>query len=364
MQAAFVITGSEIITGRRQDALIMPFASHLYARGIKVREVRMISDEPDMLCAAILDLMGRAGLIVVTGGLGLTPDDTTHHAIRDITDRVHPLSEGYIPNPVGSAQGIDLRFEGTRVVFLPGVPREALAMFPILMEQLEGDVPSTMEMVVFGLREVEIAEKIGPLAHECGFLPKDMEITLVIPRRLEDEIRSLLGHHALEGPDLATTVGMLLKDRGLTCAAAESCTGGLVGHIITQVPGSSAWFLGGVVSYSNEVKTDLLGVDTPDLDRFGAVSEQVARSMLKGVLNRTGADVGMAVTGIAGPDGGTAEKPVGTVWICVGTEDTMESQQYHFRFDRAGNKMISAKRALFMLRAFIHDQGIYRTTTT
>jgi nicotinamide-nucleotide amidase len=362
MQASFIITGSEIITGRRRDALVMPFASMLYARGIKVGEVRMISDAPDKLCSTILDLFGQADLIVVTGGLGLTPDDTTGNAIKSLMEKVQPVSEGRIPNPVGSAQGIDLRFDNTRVVFLPGVPRESLAMFPILMKQLGGDVPDILEIVVFGLREVEIAERIGSLAQECGFLPKDMEITVVAPKRIETEIRSILGPHALEGPDLATTFGTLLKDRGLTCAAAESCTGGLVGHLITQIPGSSDYFLGSVVSYSNEMKMDILGVDKSDLDLYGAVSEQVACSMLEGVLKLTGADVGMAVTGIAGPNGRTEEKPVGMVWICVGTKDKKDARKFQFRFDREGNKMISAKRALFMLRAFINDQGFYRTT--
>ena len=263
----------------------------------------MISDAPDKLCGTILELMDETELIIVTGGLGLTPDDTTGRAMQTSWKRSRRVSEGRIPNPVGSAQGIDLRFPSSRVVFFPGVPRESLAMFPLFLEELDGNVPSTVEIVAFGLREIEIAERIGPLADECGFLPKDMEITLVAPRRIEAEIRAILGPHALEGPDLASTFGTLLKERGLTCATAESCTGGLAGHLITQVSGSSEYFLGGVVSYSNEVKTSLLGVDKADMDRFGAVSEQVARSMLAGVLKLTGADVGMAVTGVAGPRG-------------------------------------------------------------
>lgn len=364
MQAAFIITGSEIITGRRQDALVMPFASMLYARGIRVVEIRLISDAPDKLCEAILDLMDESQLVIVTGGLGFTPDDTTESAIQALLKKVPPVSEERIPNPVGSAPGIDLRFLRSRVVFFPGVPGESLAMFPLFLEQFHGENPSAREIVVFGLREIEIAERIGKLADECGFLPKDMEITLVVPQRLEREIRILLGPHALEGPDLASTLGALLKERNLTCAAAESCTGGLAGHLITQVPGSSVYFLGGVVSYSNAVKKSVLGVDQEDLDRFGAVSEQVARSMLAGVLQLIGADVGMAVTGIAGPEGGTEEKPVGTVWICVGTRNRADAQRFQFRFDRAGNKMISAKRALFMLRTFIYDQGIHRDTAT
>jgi nicotinamide-nucleotide amidase len=360
VKASLVITGSEIITGRRVDALVQPFAAQLTAKGITVAEVRMISDAPDILCSTILELIDKSALIIVTGGLGLTPDDTTKLAIVALKKRRSPSTETQIPNPVGSALGIDLRFGTCRVVFLPGVPRESHAMFPLVLEGISGEIPATIEIPVFGLREVQIAERIGPLAKRCGYLPSEMEIALVAPADLEGQIRSILGRHALGGKGLARSFGELLNARGLTCAAAESCTGGLISHLITQVPGSSEYFLGSIVSYSNEVKADVLKVSREDLDRFGAVSEEVAKSMLKGVLGLTGADVGMATTGIAGPDGGSIEKPVGTVWICVGAVDHQEAQMMRFSFDREGNKMISAKAALFMLRNLIHDQDIHR----
>jgi nicotinamide-nucleotide amidase len=359
LKAVLVITGSEIITGRRVDALVQPFAAQLTAIGITVAEVRMISDAPDMLCSTILDLIDIADFIIVTGGLGLTPDDTTRLAIATLKNRLSPSVEARIKNPVGSAEGVDLRFKTCRVVFLPGVPRESHAMFPLVLDGIEGEITATIEIPVFGLREVEIALRIGSLAEKCGYLPREMEICLVAPAQLETQIRSILGRHALEGNSLARTFGELLKTQGLTCAAAESCTGGLISHIITQVPGSSEFFLGSLVSYSNEVKVNVLEVSREDIERFGAVSEQVARAMLKGVLRLTGADVGMATTGIAGPDGGSDEKPVGTVWICVGTAEHQEARMMRFSFDRDGNKMISAKTALFMLRNHIHDQDIH-----
>lgn len=360
VKASLVITGSEIITGRRVDALVQPFAAQLTAKGITVAEVRMISDAPEMLCSTLLELIDFSDLIIVTGGLGLTPDDTTRLAIATLKNRRSPSTEAQIANPVGSVAGIDLRFKTCRVVFLPGVPRESLAMFPLVLDGIGGEIPSPVEVPVFGLREVEIAERIGPLAEKCGYLPSEMEIALVVPADLETQIRSILGRHALEGKGLARTLGELLKARGLKSAAAESCTGGLISHLITQVPGSSEHFLGSVVSYSNEVKVKVLKVSREDLERFGAVSSQVAQAMLKGVLELTGADVGMATTGIAGPDGGSDEKPVGTVWICVGTADHQEARMMRFSFDRNGNKMISAKAALFMLRNLIHDQDIHR----
>jgi nicotinamide-nucleotide amidase len=360
VRASLIITGSEIITGRRVDALVQPFAAQLTAIGITVAEVRMISDAPEMLCSAILELIDFSDLIIVTGGLGLTPDDTTRLAIATLKNRRPPSAETQIANPVGSALGIDLRFDNCRVVFLPGVPRESHAMFPFVLVGVGGEIPATTEIPVFGLREVQIAERIGPLAEKCGYLPSEMEIALVAPADQETQIRSILGRHALEGKGLTRTFGELLKTRGLTCAAAESCTGGLISHLITQVPGSSEYFLGSIVSYSNEVKVNILKVSREALDRYGAVSEQVARAMLKGLLRLTGADVGMATTGIAGPAGGSAEKPVGTVWICVGTADHQEVNMMRFSFDREGNKMISAKAALFMLRNHIHDQDIHR----
>ncbi len=244
LKAALVITGSEIITGRRVDALVQPFAAQLTANGITVAEVRMISDAPDMLCSTILDLIDIADFIIVTGGLGLTPDDTTRLAIATLKNRLSPSVEARIKNPVGSAEGIDLRFKTCRVVFLPGVPRESHAMFPLVLDGIGGEIPATIEIPVFGLREVEIAVRIGSLAEKCGYLPREMEIALVAPAQLETQIRSILGRHALEGNGLARTFGELLKTRGLTCAAAESCTGGLISHLITQVPGSSEYFLG------------------------------------------------------------------------------------------------------------------------
>ena len=185
---------------------------------------------------------------------------------------------------------------------------------------------------------------------------------MIAPNDSGHQIRELLGRHALEGDDLVTTVGAMLKTHVLTCATAESCTGGLIGHLITSLVGSSDFFLGSVVSYSNDVKVKVLGVAQEIITEYGAVSEQVARSMLKGVLRLTGADVGIATTGIAGPTGGTPEKPVGTVWIAAGSVHEQIVKDFCFSFDRQGNKMIFAKTALFLLREYIHDQDIYRAT--
>ncbi len=354
MKAALIITGSEIITGKRQDAIVQPFAVKLLAKGIPVAEVRMLGDSPADLSETVAGI--KADLVIVTGGLGETPDDTTRKAVAAIPG-VQDMNP--IDNPVGSAKGIDLKFPDKRVVFFPGVPREAYAMINIILAGMPDATLPTVNIPVFGMREQEIAKQIGVLAERCGYLPKDMEITVVAPVELEKQIRDILGRHALEEADLSTTVGKLLESKRLRFAAAESCTGGLIGHLVTYVPGSSKYFLGSVTAYGNDIKTGVLGVPADMLAGYGAVSEQVADAMLTGVLKLTNADIGVATTGIAGPGGGTAEKPVGTVWIAAGTMDERVIRKFNFWFDRPGNKLISAKVALYMLRTFIYDKGIH-----
>jgi nicotinamide-nucleotide amidase len=361
MKAAIVITGSEILRGLRQDLLVQPLAAMMVSRGISMGEVRVIGDDPSVLCATILELQSRADVLVVTGGLGLTPDDTTGTAVRMLKDEVSVCSNPDISNPVGSALGIDLSLgAGKRVMFFPGVPAETLAMFGNVVDAMNPGAPSTVEVAVFGLREVEIAKRLGDLAPLCGYLPKDMEVKLIVPVGHEGDVRGILGRHALDAPDLNAAVGCLLSKRGLSCATAESCTGGLVAHLMTNLSGSSDYFLGSVVSYSNEVKTRVLGVPADLISRHGAVSAEVAGAMLQGVLALTGADVGMATTGIAGPSGGTEAKPVGTVWIAAGGRESFVVKDYRFPFDRERNKMIFAKTALFQLRSCIHDSDLHR----
>lgn len=361
MIVSLIITGSEILTGMRRDALVQPFAALLVSRGASMREVRFLGDHPAVLAGALAEIAPNNDLIVVTGGLGLTPDDTTTRAIGLLADsggvRRHPDLE----NPVGQAKGVDLRFdEGARVVFLPGVPREAHAMFRLLMDSLETGRQKVVEVPVFGLRETEVARRLGSLAGSCGYLPRDMEISVIVPGGIEAEVRRILFPHALEAENLTSSVGELLKDRGLTLATAESCTGGLIAHLVTQIAGSSEFFLGSVVSYSNEVKTRVLRVSPEVIGRHGAVSRETASGMLTGLLELTGANVGIAVTGIAGPGGGSAEKPVGTVWIAAGGYGDHVVKDFRFGFDRQGNKMIFAKTALFVLRSYIHDTDLYR----
>jgi nicotinamide-nucleotide amidase len=364
MNAVFIITGAEILKGVRADALIQPLCSMFSSRGIYVRQGCIIADDPHKLCATILELAPDSDIIVVTGGLGLTPDDTTHSAIKELETKKNVEVDESVENPVGFAKGIDLKFDATRVIFLPGVPRETLAMFPAVLKDMPVMASQATTIGVFGLRETEIASRIGTVGSTCSFLPKDKEVKVIAPAESEARIRELLGRHALDKDDLTTTVGGMLKERGLSFAVAESCTGGLIGHLITSLAGSSEFFLGSVVSYSNDAKVGILHVAENVISEHGAVSKEVARAMLKGVLGITGADVGVATTGIAGPSGGSQDKPVGTVWISAGTPQDQIVKDFCFPFDRLGNKMIFAKTALFLLREYIHDTDIHRSADT
>jgi nicotinamide-nucleotide amidase len=364
MRSSLLVTGSELLSGHQDDVLMQPFAIMLAAKGIHIQETRFIHDRPDILSSAIVEFVGKVDMIVVTGGLGDTPDDTTYIAINTLKEKLglKEVLEKRIENPVGYAKGIDIEIRGTRIVFLPGVPAEALTMMKIILGPIPDHVSEKVDIPIFGLRENEVVQHIGVLANQCSFLPKDMEVKVIAPRKLEKEIREKLGKYVLEAEDLSSSFGLILSQRGLTVACAESCTGGLAGHLITQVPGSSEYFKGSIVAYSNEIKEKLLNVSSLALKKHGAVSEQVAGAMLEGVLKMTGADVGIATTGIAGPSGGSEEKPVGTVWIAVGTMNDHTQRVFQFSFDRQRNKLITAKVALFLLRMYIYDKDIHRSS--
>ncbi len=357
MKAALILTGAELLNGVRRDALVQPFTSILKSRGAAVHEIRIIGDDPAALLSTI-EAVG-ADLKIVTGGLGATPDDTTHLVIDKLRQR--SVAEGEVPNLVGMASGVDLQLESGRVVFLPGVPKEALPMLQQVADSLSQAVEAKVEIMAIGLGETEIARRLGPLAAEMSFLPKDMEVLLVAAPAHEAAIREILGIHALRELGVVPSLGRIFRERSLTFAAAESCTGGLIGHLVTAEAGCSDYFLGSLVTYHNALKENLLGVSPATLAEHGAVSEEVARQMLLGLLERSGADCGVATTGIAGPDGGTDDKPLGTLWVAVGSRENQVVRRFNFARDRASNKMFFAKRALFALLEFLYDQDIHRT---
>jgi nicotinamide-nucleotide amidase len=406
MQGEIIATGAELISGRVADFNARYAARRLYEAGITVQRITILGDEPPLFRELLLRALDRSRFIIVTGGLGATDDDLTapaaaaalelplrHDAAllarlhRYLEKRQIPWLERYgrlalIPqgavvlDPGGMACGFTLKHAGVRLFFLPGVPTEMRGMFdayvlPRLLE-LAGDAGCLAQRTLrlFGIPETQLQEVISRLPEfqqgvGVGYYPNFPEnhLTLTVhgrdPQVLAETLDRLTAalarevNDALLGPEevpLEELVGRQLQENHLTLALAESCTGGLIGHRVTSVAGSSDYFLGGVVSYSNEAKADLLHVDPEVLAQFGAVSPETARDMAVGAKVAFGADLGLAVTGIAGPTGGSPAKPVGTVYIALATPEEVEVWHYRFHGNREAVKILSAETALDRLR--------------
>jgi nicotinamide-nucleotide amidase len=274
-------------------------------------------------------------------------------------------------------------FEKNGVIFvsMPGVPHE---MKGIMMEEVLPRIREKMNLpaivhrtlLTAGIGESFLAEIIQeweealPENIKLAYLPNYGMVRLrltghgpdkdLLTRQVEiefEKLKPIVGEWLVTDRDekMEQALGRLLQAKGLTMATAESCTGGFMSHLVTSIPGSSQYFAGSVVSYSNEVKTHVLGVNAETISENGAVSQPVVEQMVRGVLSQTGADVAIAVSGIMGPDGGSLEKPVGTVWVAVGNASRVESKKLHFRFDRMRNIELTATHGLNYLRQFIVD---------
>jgi nicotinamide-nucleotide amidase len=375
IRAGIVVTGTEVLTGTISDSNGPWISERLSELGVDVAHILIVGDRPADLDAA-LRFMADEGmdLIVTSGGLGPTADDLTAEVVADFAGRELVLDEeveekiaevlrgfarrfsfdeeavreanrkqalvpeGAIPlDPVGTAPGLVVPVDGRVVVVLPGPPRELQPMWPTALEA--GPVRNLVERAtplrgytlrMFGIPESEIAKSLREL-ESAGVALGEVEITTCLRRgEIEVDVRyrddaaataeavraGLQERHerhlfSLDGETIDSQVAKLLVGRRL--GLAESCSGGLLAARITNLPGASAYFAGGVVSYSNEAKADLLGVDPGLIEAHGAVSLEVAEAMSRGALERFGADIAVAITGIAGPDGGTEEKPVGYV---------------------------------------------------
>lgn len=346
-------------------------------------------------------------VIIIVGGLGPTVDDITTEALARALGRetfvdaealahikglftrfalkwsenntkqaVFPIGAKPIPNNIGVAWGYSLSHEGRLLFVLPGPPQEAEAVLksgviPILEETYGEGRPAQvlLQVRVFGISEARLAELIeanGVLEAdmEIGFYPRFPEVLLVITAsageeaqaqekiaRVRERISTLLGNYAFSfvGESLEEVVAKMLTERGGSVATAESCSGGLLADRLTNVPGSSAYFLGGIVCYSNHIKTGLLGVPKAILGEHGAVSAQTARALADGVRRLMQSDFGVSITGIAGPAGGSPTKPVGTVFIAISDRGGVTCRHFSFRWERRRNKIISTQTALFML---------------
>jgi nicotinamide-nucleotide amidase len=406
MQGEIIATGSELTAGRVADFNGRYAARRLHEAGLVVQCLTLLGDEPELLREALARGLARSRFIIITGGLGPTEDDVTVAAAaqalglelfrdeallrrlrRCLEERRIPWEERYarlalIPrgavllDPGGLACGFALKHGDTRLFFLPGVPSEMRAMFdgfvlPSLAEWAgDGACLAQRTLRLFGLSEIQLQEVVCRIPEfqqgvGVGYYPNfpETHLTLTVrgrDRRTLDETLDRLTaalarevDDALLGPEEATLealVGRRLREAGLTLALAESCTGGLIGHRVTAVAGSSDYFLGGVVSYGNQAKVDLLHVDPEVLAKQGAVSPETARDMAKGARAAFGAHLGLAVTGIAGPSGGSAEKPVGTVYIGLASPEEVGVWHYLFHGCRKDIKILAAQMALDRLR--------------
>jgi nicotinamide-nucleotide amidase len=409
MQAEILATGDEIRTGALIDSNSAYIAEILLSVGLDVVRHSCVGDELEALVAILREIGDRSQFCVVTGGLGPTVDDLSsqaaamaadvelifhEEALRDIQaffDRIGRTmnlpnrKQAYLPkgsdclrNPVGTAPGFSMMIGRCRFCFLPGVPKEMKRMMaehvvPIARQSLgaEATVYRIFTITTFGLTESGVDERLTGFAErfpelKLGMRAKFPEIQVKLygqgtdPKRVDadlsvaaEHVRSLLGPSviSMSGESMAEVVGRLLRENGKTLSLAESCTGGLLADLVTSVSGSSDYFLFSGVTYSNQAKTAILKVNPDTIRKFGAVSEETAGEMALGAKAVSGADYALSTSGIAGPTGGTPEKPVGTVCIGVAGPGFASAKRYHFKYGgRDRNKTAFAVKALDLLR--------------
>lgn len=413
MRAIILSIGDELTLGQTLDTNSQWLSAQLAERSIMVIEHRTVADDRDAMAAAIGQSIQRCDVLITSGGLGPTEDDLTREAIGDVVTpgealvddvqaREHlqnwfarrgrsmpvmnfrqaqrPRTFRCVPNPNGTAPGIAGTHDGRLIFCLPGPPREMQPMFrdhvvPALPVNA-GEAILTARVQEFGMGESVAAEKLGELMRrDRNPLVGTTASESIVSARIRAQGRQDATRQALDeivarvwdvwqpyafahgDESLSHSTGKMLLERGLTLATAESCTGGLLGKLLVDVPGSSAYYLGGWVTYSNDLKTSQLGVPPDLIDRVGAVSREVAAFMALGALERGGADCALAITGVAGPDGGSNDKPVGTVFIALALRASGATQVRRFEFpgERGVIRDRAAKAALQMLRFALLD---------
>jgi len=389
--------GSELVSGHCQDTNTPFFIDALNKVGVSVRSVSIVRDVEDEIVATIQEKAQTATCIIVTGGLGPTPDDITREAIAKacgvslayreweavkirkklvgrpkalvrLSEREACLPVGAHPlkNAVGVAPGFRIALGKCTIFCVPGVPQEASTMFsasivPFLSRISKGQERCVFTIKTIGLGESRVFIRIRPFLNRAisiGLYPQGFEVEVRVSAPLAKK-KALQKMHAvmckaLDGHVYATTditieeaIQKLLKQQKKTIACAESCTGGLVGKRLTELPGSSQVFKGGVIVYDNEVKKSQLGVTADQLKKWGAVSSPVVRTMAKQIAENFNTSLGVSVSGIAGPSGGTKAKPVGTIFIGVSTKKRTLTKKYMFKGPRDKIRWLSSQAALF-----------------
>ena len=406
--AIILSTGDELTTGKVVDTNSTFIADRLFTAGVKVAAVLKVGDDREKLLWAFRQARQLGDLIIGTGGLGPTADDLTTELVAEFLGcklmldetvaaglkkrfeaRGFPWTENnlkqarfpagatIIPNPLGSAPGFRASLgENKTLIWLSGVPQEMTAMFnATVMPWITAQREQAAEILaaifkIYGLTESRLDDLVKPLDlsanAKLSFRAHFPDLTLRLTVsggakqqeafvKLRDEIRRILDTYIYAEGDvtLEEVVGKLLLERNQTLALAESCTGGLISHRVTRIAGSSAYYVGGAVTYANEAKMKFLGVQVATLEKHGAVSEQTALEMSRGIKEQTGANIGLSVTGIAGPSGGSLEKPVGTVWISIAGEKRHEARYWQFHGDRERIILGASQAALNWLRLFL-----------
>jgi len=411
MYTAEIITiGDEILIGQIVDTNSAWMATQLISAGVKVNKMISISDKAEEIEKTLSEAEKNADIILITGGLGPTNDDITKKvlarhfgstkmllheptlkfiearfakrgiAMNELNKQQAEVPDccTVIPNNHGTAPGMWFEKNKTIVVSMPGVPSEMMYMLTDVLTLLKQKItlPDIFHktLMTYGIPESELAKKIEdwenslPKEISLAYLPNietgvKLRLTsfgdggkLIIEEQFK-KLTDIIGKniYGYEPDTLESVVGELLLKKGATLATAESCTGGRIAHRITSIPGSSGYFTGGIVAYSNQVKTNILGVNPADIEKFGAVSSEVARQMAEGVRKVLNADYAVSTTGIAGPTGGTAAKPVGLCWFGIATPKGTDTFSCNFINDRQGNIATAASVALNELRLKIVD---------
>lgn len=407
MNAEIITIGDELLIGQVIDTNSAWLGQQLTACGIEVGRKSAVQDKPAEIKSALKDAMERSMLILITGGLGPTKDDLTkatladffgmkmrfdESVLKDVTDifsrfgrEVTPTNrtqaevpEGceVIRNANGTAPGMWFDSDGKIVVSMPGVPHEMKSMFsdvvlPKLRSKFELAAIYHRTVMTQGIGESWLSDQLedweASLKKEnigLAYLPAPGLVRLRLTAHGDDyaalqkkvdakivELPSLIGQFmfATEDTTLEKVVGDLLRKKNKTLATAESCTGGYIAHLVTSIPGSSAFYAGSALTYAYESKTILLDIPQELMNKVGAVSEEVAKLMAENIRKKLGTDYAISTTGIAGPGGGTEEKPVGTVWIGLATKDGVEAKKFLFGDNRERNIVRAAQAGLMML---------------
>jgi nicotinamide-nucleotide amidase len=411
VKVEIITIGDEILIGQIVDTNSAWMATELNKAGFEIAQITSVHDKENHITESLNAAIKRVDVVLFTGGIGPTNDDITkqtlvkyfntkliynesvirnieqlfstrpNFVINELTraQAMVPEKCTVIQNLAGTAPIIWFEKDGKVIVSMPGVPYEmknamSTEIIPRLKKHFKTPAIVHKTVQVFGFGESALAMKIADWENELpqnislAYLPNNgvvklrlsgisndiLSLEFIINQQI-DTLRQLLGSAivAFEDIPIPELIGNLLKSKGLMVATAESCTGGNIAHQFTLIPGSSAFFKGSVVAYSNEIKTNILQVSSENIENYGAVSQSVVEQMAKGVRKLLKSDVAIATSGIAGPTGGTKEKPVGTVWIAVSSDEKMVSQEFHFGALREQNILRATQAALLMLKEIL-----------